>query len=152
MNSLDFLDIQSRMQAELGAVADVYALGVGIAGWQALLDLPSEEGWHRRYTEDGEAAPMRSAEEIFHGGKGVSCRFEFASASGVTLQTTFYNPDDVELWFMPWHVESQDQLDDMCDVLRVVGRRLRCDLVVAKENFPKSEHFRYDVRLNEFIG
>jgi hypothetical protein len=152
MKALEFDVVQSRMLAELGAVADVHAFGVGLAGWQSLLDLPEEQGWSWRYTEDGVSAPLRSAKEIFSDLRGVSCRFEFAAASRVPLHTAFFVPNDVELWFLPWQIASEEQLDDLCAALRLLGRSLQSDVVVSRENHPKVEHFRYDVGLDVFIG
>lgn len=152
MNSLDFARTSERMLSDQGAVADVYAMNVGIVGWQSLLDLVSEQGWHRRYTEDGVGAQLPPAETIFDRKERISCRFEFGSDSSVPLETVFFNPGDVELWFRPWEVVSQEQLDALCVVLQTIGQTLQSDLIVSTEGHPEFEHFRYDLSRDEFVG
>lgn len=152
MNSLDFARTSERMLCDQGAVADVYAMNVGIEGWQSLLDLVSEQDWHWSYTEDGVTAQLPAAEEIFDRKQRISCHFEFGSASSVTLETVFFNPSDVELWFRPWEVCSQEQLDALCAVLQTIGQTLQSDLIVSTEGHPEFEHFRYDLGRDEFVG
>ena len=152
MNSLDFTRISERMLSDQGAVVDVYAMNVGIEGWQSLLGLVSDQGWDWSYTEDGVTAILPVAEEIFDRKRRMSCHFEFGSAPTVTLATAFFNPGDVELWFRPWEVGSQEQLDALCAVLRTIGRTLQSDLLVTTVNHPEFEHFRYDLSRDEFVS
>jgi hypothetical protein len=152
MNSLDFARTSERMLCDEGAVADVYAMGVGILGWQSLLDLVSGQRWHWSYTEDGIPALLPAAEEVFDRKQRMSCHLEFGSQPSVTLETAFFNPGDVELWFRPWDVDSQEQLDALCAVLRTIGQTLQSDLIVSTESHPEFEHFRYDLGRDEFVG
>lgn len=152
MDSLDFATTSERMFCDQGAVADVYVMNVGIQGWRSLLDLVSEQGWYWSYTEDGVSTQLPAADEIFDRNQRMSCRLEFGSASSVMLETIFFNPGDVELWFRPWDVGSQEQLDALCAVLRVIGQTLQSDLIVATEGHPEFAHFRYDLSRDRFVG
>lgn len=152
MSELDFVSTRRRLLCDEGAVADVYAMGVGVEGWQRVLDLPPNEGWPWTYTEDNVARPLRSVPEIFEEAGRVSCRFEFRGIEAVSLQTTFFNPTDVELWFQPREIRSPDQLDGLCKALRLIGRTLGSDILVSTESHPEFEHFHYELSRDAFVG
>lgn len=140
-----------RLTEDEGALIDVFVAGVGPTGWQVVLDLPREKGWAYEYAEDGKRLPVPTPQIITTRRSTVSCSFKFEVTPNLSLTTAFFDPDDIELWFDPRRLVTRDDVTGLRSVIRMLGRRLKADVMVTTENHHDWVYLRYDLDRDEVI-
>ncbi|MFN8053247.1 MAG: hypothetical protein U0Q22_17530 [Acidimicrobiales bacterium] len=147
----DWERIAARLTEDEGALVDVRSAGVGAAGWQRLLNLPTEQGWWFQYAEDGVRLPVPPADVIPTRRSTVFCSFEFQVTPTFGLRTAFLDSVDVELWFDPRTLRSHANVSSLLSFVRILGRTLCHDVTVTADNHPEWVYLRYAVESDSVV-
>jgi hypothetical protein len=128
-----------------GSLRDVYVFDTTIEDWERALAAVNRTGWRQSYEESGVAAiPPPTVDRIFERAREGSVLLRVWPSQRVCANCHFFTPEEIELDLDPREVTDQASLDDVCELVRVLGQATGKTVVVTHENVPAAVIMEHD--------
>ncbi|MEA2497034.1 MAG: hypothetical protein QOJ29_4945 [Thermoleophilaceae bacterium] len=143
-------DVKDQFDLDDGSLKDLYVFGTNAMDWQTLIDLIRSRGWRYDYTEDNVSVRLPSSvAAIFLNRQHRATRLAFWPADSLRVHAHFFDVERIELDLDPHDIQGQPALDQVCQLLRALGRALTRDAVLTWENSPQATIIAYSHLLDQ---
>lgn len=151
MSDLAWDDVKRFFDLSLyGALADVVVEGTAVADWQALFDLVRSQGWVYEYSQDGDVWDLPSAADAVAAGAAVAM-LKVRPIPEMLAIFRPYSEESIDFDVDLRELQGQERLDILCNLFRVVGRRLRKPVVMMPEGDDGHPVLGFDVRSDRVV-
>ncbi|WP_204018418.1 hypothetical protein [Sphaerimonospora thailandensis] len=151
MSDLAWDDVKQFFDMDLnGALPDVTVEGAGVDDWQALFDLVRSQGWAHEYSLDGDLLDLPSAADALAAGEAVATLKVWPIPAVLAIFRP-YRAESIDFDVDLRELQSQERLDILCDLFRVVGRRLRKPVLMTPEGDRGHPVLGFDVESDRVV-
>ncbi|MCT9931801.1 hypothetical protein N5079_16435 [Planotetraspora sp. A-T 1434] len=145
MSDLLWAEVKHFFDVDLyGVLPDVVIEGTGLDDWQALLDLVGSQGWAYEYSQDGEVLDLPPAAEMVAAG-GAAVALRVWPVPEVLAVFRPFSAESIDFDVDLRELQGQERLDILCDLFRVIGRRLRKPVLLMPEGVDVHPVLGFDV-------
>jgi hypothetical protein len=144
MPDLRWEDAASWLELD-GSLLDGVIACTTISDWQAVIDLVRSVGWWYDFVQDGRSRRMPAhAADILADRHQSAITLHVRPVPTILVNLHFFGTDSIDFDFDPRELQSQEDLDVLCHVLRTLGRKLGKPVILSPEGMPGKPLAAYD--------